>query len=234
MVTVDFPKLNLKANGVVLDAGCGMGRHLRFLAKYPCLKIVGIDKNTGALREALTSLENMPDALSKDYLVSEADINSLPFADTSFDCVICSEVLEHIPDHEAAAKELIRILKPDGTLVISVPRYYSEKLCWLLSSDYYHSEGGHIRIYRKNELKEMLMKQGFKCFKINYKHALHMPYWWLKCMVGLNNEENFLVKYYKKFLVWDMMRNHWLIRRLEDCLLNPIVGKSIVYYFRRG
>jgi len=59
MVTVDFPKLNLKANDVVLDAGCGMGRHLRFLAKYPSLKIVGIDKNTGALREALTSLENM-------------------------------------------------------------------------------------------------------------------------------------------------------------------------------
>ena len=234
MVTVDFPKLNLKANDVVLDAGCGMGRHLRFLAKYPGLKIVGIDKNTGALREALTSLENMPDALSKDYLVSEADIHRLPFADTSFDCVICSEVLEHIPDHEAAVKELIRILKPEGTLVLSVPRYYSEKLCWLISSDYYHSEGGHIRIYRKNELKEMLMKQGFKCFNINYKHALHMPYWWLKCIVGLNNEENFLVKYYKNFLIRDMMRDHGFIRLLEDYLLNPIMGKSIVYYFRRG
>jgi SAM-dependent methyltransferase len=234
MVTVDFPKLKLKANGFVLDAGCGMGRHLRFLAKNPNLKIFGIDKNTGALREALTSLENMPDALSKDYLVSEADINRLPFADISFDCVICSEVLEHIPDHETAVKELIRILKPEGTLVLSVPRYYSEKICWLISHDYYNSEGGHIRIYRKKELKEMLMKQGFQCFKINYKHALHMPYWWLKCIVGLNNEENFLVKYYKKFLVWDMMKNNWLIRLLEELFLNPIMGKSIVYYFRRG
>jgi SAM-dependent methyltransferase len=175
----------------------------------------------------------MPDALSKDYLVSEADINRLPFADTSFDCVICSEVLEHIPDHEAAVKELIRILKPEGTLVISVPRYYSEKLCWLLSYDYWHSEGGHIRIYRKKELPEILMKQGFKCCKINYKHALHMPYWWLKCVAGLKNEENFMVKYYKKFLEWDMMKNFWLIRLLEE-FLNPIIGKSTVFYFKRG
>ena len=233
MVTVEFPELKLKQQGVVLDAGCGMGRHLRFLAKQPNLRIVGVDRNTGALREALTSLEKMPDALSTDYLVSEADINRLPFADASFDCVICSEVLEHIPDHEAAVKELIRILKPEGTFVISVPRYYSEKICWLISNDYYHSEGGHIRIYRKKELREMLIKQGFKCWKINYKHALHMPYWWLKCLVGLKNEENPLVKYYKKFLEWDMMRNFWLIRLLEE-FLNPIIGKSIVYYFRRG
>ena len=233
MVTVDFHRLKLKSQGVVLDAGCGLGRHLRFLAKKPNLKIFGIDKNTGALRGALTSLEKMPDALSKDYLVSEADINMLPFADSSFDCVICSEVLEHIPDHEAAIKELIRILKPQGTFVVSVPRYYSEKLCWLISSDYYHSEGGHIRIYKKKELPEMLMKEGFKCWKINYKHALHMPFWWLKCLVGLKNEENTLVKYYKKFLEWDIMRDHRLIRILEE-FLNPIVGKSIVYYFKRG
>jgi hypothetical protein len=60
-----------------------------------------------------------------------------------------------------------------------------------------------------------------------------MPYWWLKCLVGLKNEENLLVKYYKNFLIWDMMRDHWLSRLLEE-FLNPIVGKSIVYYFRRG
>ena len=82
----------------------------------------------------LTSMETMPDALSKDYLVSIADINRLPFADASFDCVICSEVLEHIPEHEKALKELVRILKPQGTLVVSVPRYFSERICWFIST----------------------------------------------------------------------------------------------------
>jgi len=93
-----------------------LGRHLRHLAGMPELKIFGIDKNSWALRETSKSMETMPDALSKDYLVSIADINRMPFADTSFDCIICSEVLEHIPEHEAAMRELVRILKPRGTL----------------------------------------------------------------------------------------------------------------------
>ena len=175
----------------------------------------------------------MPDAQSKDYLVSIADINKLPFADASFDCVICSEVLEHIPDHKKALKEMDRILKPQGTLVVSVPRYFAERICWFISRDYYNEEGGHIRIYKKKQLREMLTGQGFQCWKINYKHALHSPYWWLKCLVGLKNEENFLVKYYKKFLEWDIMKKPRPVRMLEE-FLNPIMGKSIVYYLRKG
>lgn len=233
MVTVDIDHLNLKPNDVVLDAGCGLGRHVRQLARMPELKIFGIDKNAWALSETRKSMETMPDAASKDYLVSIADINKLPFADASFDCIICSEVLEHIPDHKNAIKELDRILKPQGTLVVSVPRYFAERICWFISRDYYNEEGGHIRIYRKNQLRGMLTSQGFKCWKINYKHALHAPYWWLKCLVGLKNEENLLVRYYKKFLEWDIMKKPRSVRMLEE-FLNPVMGKSIVYYLKKG
>ena len=48
MVTIDLNELNLKPHDVVLDAGCGLGRHLRHLARMPELKIFGIDKNTWA------------------------------------------------------------------------------------------------------------------------------------------------------------------------------------------
>src|SRR5271157_1129897 len=89
MVTVDLHELNLKPHDVVLDAGCGLGRHLRHLARMPELKIFGIDKNTWALTETAKSVVTMPDAQSKDYLFSIADITKLPFADSSFDCVIC-------------------------------------------------------------------------------------------------------------------------------------------------
>ena len=205
MVTVDFHKLKLKPHSLVLDAGCGNGRHLRALAKLPNLKIIGIDRNGSDLNDALTGLKNMPDALSDNYLVSCADIKNLPFASASFDCVICSEVLEHIPEHENALKELVRILKPQGDLVVSVPRYFSEKICWLISPAYYNEEGGHVRIYKKKNLQKMLANQGVKCWKINYKHALHAPYWWLKCLVGLKNEKNVFIRYYKKFLEWDIM-----------------------------
>ncbi|MFZ1038020.1 MAG: methyltransferase domain-containing protein, partial [Smithella sp.] len=193
MVTIDLNELNLKPHDVVLDAGCGLGRHLRHLARMPELKIFGIDKNTWALTETAKSVATMPDAQSKDYLLSIADITKLPFADSSFDCVICSEVMEHIPDHEKALKELDRILKPQGTLAVSVPRFFTERICWFISWDYHNEEGGHIRIYKKKQLREMLTRQGFKCWKINYKHALHSPYWWLKCLVGLKKEDHPLV-----------------------------------------
>jgi len=233
MITIDLNELNLRPHDVVLDAGCGLGRHLRHLARMPELKIFGIDKNTWALTETAKSVATMPDAQSKDFLFSIADITKLPFADASFDCVICSEVMEHIPDHEKALKELDRILKPQGTLALSVPRFFTERICWLISWDYHNEEGGHIRIYKKKQLREMLTRQGFKCWKINYKHALHSPYWWLKCLVGLKKEDHFLVKYYRKFLEWDIMKKPRFVRMLEE-FLNPIMGKSIVYYLKKG
>lgn len=233
MVTVDLHELKLKPQSLVLDAGCGSGRHLRALAKLPDLEIVGIDKNQSDLNDALTGLRNMPDALTENFFITRADINNLPFESATFDCVICSEVLEHIPEHEKALKELVRVLKPEGNLVVSVPRYFSERICWMISPAYYNEKGGHIRIYKKKYLQKMLAGQGIKCWKINYKHALHAPYWWLKCLVGLKNETNFLIRYYKKFLEWDIMSKPRTVRIIEE-LLNPVIGKSIVFYLRKG
>ncbi len=233
MVTVDFHELKLKPGAHVLDAGCGGGRHLRGLAKLPGLKIVGIDRNAKDVAAAVKALQEMPDALSRDFSVTCADITKLPFADESFDCVICSEVLEHIPEHEAALQELVRVLKPKGTLVVSVPRYFSERICWLISDAYSSDEGGHIRIYQKKKLQKMLTRQGMRCWKINYKHALHAPYWWLKCLVGIKNEENILVRLYHQFLVWDMFCKPKGVRLLEE-FLNPLIGKSIVFYLKKG
>jgi 2-polyprenyl-3-methyl-5-hydroxy-6-metoxy-1,4-benzoquinol methylase len=233
MVTVDIHELKLKPDSVVLDAGCGSGRHVRALAKLPGLNIVGIDKNAADLNGALTAMKSMPDALSDNYLIARADINRLPFDAASFDCVICSEVLEHIPEHEKALRELVRVLKPQGNLVVSVPRYFSERICWLISPAYHSEEGGHIRIYKKKKLRKMLDKQGITCWKVNYKHALHAPYWWLKCLIGLKNEKNCLIRYYKRFLEWDIMSKPRVVRVIEE-LLNPIIGKSIVFYLRKG
>lgn len=127
MVTVDLHELKLQPQSLVLDAGCGSGRHLRALAKLPDLEIVGIDRNQSDLNDALTGLRNMPDALTENFFVTRADIKNLPFESATFDCVICSEVLEHIPEHEKALKELVRVLKPEGNIVVSVPRYFRKE-----------------------------------------------------------------------------------------------------------
>ena len=233
MITIDLHELKLKPGFAVLDAGCGTGRHLRVLARLPGLKIHGIDRNPADVAKAVRALREMPDALSREVSVTSADITQMPFADETFDCVICSEVLEHIPEHEAALKELVRVLKPRGTLVVSVPRYFSERICWLISPAYASDEGGHIRIYKKKDLRRMLAGQGMKCWKINYKHALHAPYWWLKCLVGIKNDDNYFVKLYHQFLVWDMFCRPRAVRVLEEAL-NPVIGKSIVFYLRKG
>ncbi|MEZ4579479.1 MAG: hypothetical protein R2875_16150 [Desulfobacterales bacterium] len=50
--------------------------------------------------------------------------------------------MEHIPEETTAARELVRVLKPGGSLVVSVPRWLPEKICWKLSKSYYNANGG--------------------------------------------------------------------------------------------
>jgi len=233
MLTVDFPELNLQKGDVVLDAGCGTGRHIRELAGITGLQTVGIDKNSADLQKAGELLGDIPGVIRENHLFLDADIRVLPFSDGSFDCVICCEVLEHIADHEAALAELVRVLKPGGAFVLSVPRYLPERICWFISPAYHNEKDGHIRIYRKKELHRLLRGRGIDCWRINYKHALHAPYWWLKCAVGLKNEDHWLVRNYKKFLEWDIMQKPPAVRFVEE-LLNPLLGKSIVMYLRKS
>jgi SAM-dependent methyltransferase len=166
-------------------------------------------------------------------LVMVSDVTKLPFTDASFDIVICSEVLEHIPDHNTAVKEIIRVLKPGKSLVVSVPRYLPERICWALSEAYHNEEGGHIRIYRKNELISLLEGAGATCIDMGWAHALHSPYWWIKCMAGHKNDKALPIKLYHKFLVWDIMHKPLFTRAL-DRLLNPLIAKSIVLYLKKG
>ena len=63
-------------------------------------------------------------------------------------------------------------------------------------------------------------------------HALHTPYWWLRCLVGPQEDSNPLVKAYHRLLVWDMVKAP-LVTRLAERLLQPVLGKSLVLYARK-
>jgi len=236
MLTVDFSKINLKPGVRVLDAGCGNGRHLYEAFKRPGVQVVGLDMKS----EDVTKARNMMRLMEKEGEGGEAgwgiftgDITKLPFSDHSFDIVICSEVLEHIPDEAEAIREITRVLKPGEIMAVSVPRFFPELICWALSKTYRNEPGGHIRIYRKRELIRKLEEAGLVCFDTGRAHGLHAPYWWLKCMVGLENESSRLVKLYHDFLVWDIEKRPWLTRTLEK-LANPFVAKSSVLYLKKA
>jgi len=153
----------------------------------------------------------------------------LPFADHSFDRIIASEVLEHVPDDLGVMAELFRVLAPGGRLAATVPATIPEQVCWWLNEEYHApaSEGGHVRIYGLPELQTKLESIGFLPNGHHRAHALHSPYWWLKCAVGLDNDDHPAVKAYLKFLTWDITDAPKLTRTL-DRVLNPVLGKSVV------
>ncbi len=235
MLTVDFSKITLKPGARVLDAGCGNGRHLYEAFKQPGVKVVGLDmksEDVTKARNMMRLMEKVGEGGEGVWGVFTGDITSLPFSDQSFDVVICSEVLEHIPDEAKAIQEITRVLKPGEILAVSVPRFFPELICWALSKAYRNDPGGHVRIYRKRELIRKLERAGLVCFDTGRAHGLHAPYWWLKCIVGLKNEDSRLVKLYHDFLVWDIEKRPWLTRTL-DRLLNPFVAKSCVLYLKK-
>ena len=98
---------------------------------------------------------------------------------------------------------------------------------------YTGAAGGHVRIYPRSALRTMLAAHGYRIVASHFAHALHSPFWWLRCLVGVENERRWLVVLYHRFLVWDLMKKP-LVTRLLDRLLNPFIGKSVVFYAEKG
>jgi SAM-dependent methyltransferase len=235
VLTVDFDRLGIGHGTKVIDVGCGAGRH-SFEAYRRGAEVVAFDQDTVELNNVDTLLRAMaesgaaPPSAKAETVVGDA--LALPYPDRTFDCVIASEILEHVPADNAMLDELIRVLKVGGRLAVTVPRWLPERLCWLLSDDYHSNEGGHIRIYRANQLRAKIASRGMTFTHTHHAHALHAPFWWLKCIVGVDNSEHPAVAAYHKMLVWDMMRRPRLTR-LAESTLNPLIGKSVAMYFEK-
>ncbi len=233
MLTVDFDRLGVGAGTTVIDVGCGAGRH-SFEAFRRGADVVAFDQNAEDLNDVDAILQAMqqqgeaPGSARAETV--KGDALELPYADATFDCVIASEILEHVHQDDRLVTELVRVLKPGGALAVTVPRWLPERICWLLSDEYHANEGGHVRIYRANELRDMILAHRLRLTHSHHAHALHAPYWWLKCVVGESNADHPAVAGYHRLLVWDMMSRPW-ITRVAESLLNPVLGKSVALYF---
>ena len=227
MLTLDFERLGVQEGELVLDLGCGAGRHT-FEAQQRGAHVVAVDLDDAVLKD----VKEMMRGLDAEGACVVGDALRLPFADDSFDRIIASEVLEHIPEDSAAMAEIDRVLKPGGTVSVTVPRCWPESVCWLLSKEYHSNLGGHVRIYRRGQLSERLRRAGLRRYGSHHAHALHAPYWWLKCLVGVRRDEALLPSAYHRFLVWDIEKGKPWVRRLERAL-DPVMGKSLVFYLEK-
>jgi len=232
--TIDFTTLRLEDGERILDLGCGEGRHCITAYLLKNVDAVGVDLSHRDVSTTAARFADFfdPDAPSKSLQLSVTHGQALPFANASFDKVICSEVLEHIPDYPAVLQEITRVLKPGGVLGISVPRFFPEWVCWQLSDEYHEVEGGHVRIFNASHLREDIESLGFVFYQKHWAHALHVPYWWLKCAFWKHegDQDAAIVRAYHRFLVWDLMKKP-LVTRVLERLLNPVMGKSVVMYF---
>jgi SAM-dependent methyltransferase len=204
LLTVDFAKFPINPGDRVLDLGCGAGRHA-FEAYRRGARVIAADLD---LKE-LAPVSDMFAAMRAE-----------------------AEMLEHIPNDAAALKEIARVLRPGGTVAVTVPAWLPERVCWALSSEYHEVPGGHVRIFTRAELSAKLTAAGLTPTGGHHAHGLHSPYWWLKCAVGVQDDAHPAVRGYHRLLVWDIMRKPALTR-VTEAALNPVIGKSLVIYAKK-
>ncbi len=232
MLTVDFDRFGLLPGHQLLDMGCGGGRHA-FAAMRQGATVVALDYDAGELKDVRAVRGAMVESGEIPADAPGGEVNGdalrLPFADATFDRVIASEVLEHLWADEQAISELVRVLRPGGRLAVTVPTRFPERVSWAINHRYHDTPGGHVRIYRQPELEAKLERAGLVLRGSHHAHALHSPYWWLKCTFGIENTEAWPVRKYHDFLVYQIERQPKWVATL-DRALNPVLGKSVILY----
>jgi SAM-dependent methyltransferase len=237
VLTVDFDRLGVRDGTRVLDMGCGGGRHA-YEAWRRGATVVALDRDQQELKSVHYVVHEMLDAGELPHATSDGDVCggptrgdalALPFPPGTFDCIITSEVLEHVWADTVAIAELVRVLRPGGRMAVTVPTRWPERVCWALNHEYHDQPGGHIRIYRQHELEQKLEAAGLFLRGSHRAHALHSPYWWLKCAVGLDNVDAPAVRRYHDVLAWQITNRPAWLENVERAL-NPVLGKSLVIY----
>lgn len=176
-------ELNPQKDNRILDVGCGDGFYLHLLSNLGIkLKLIGTDFDERALESARRNLSGRSIKLVWGDLMKK-----LPFKDDFFDKIIMSEVTEHLPDDFKGLKEIRRVLKPGGTVCITVPHanypLFWDPVNWFLEYLFdTHVKSGffaglwnqHERLYDKEQIKKVVERAGFKV-----KNVKSLTFWCL-------------------------------------------------------
>lgn len=142
----EIARLMLEPQVQVLDVGCGTGANLRLLDTFDFAAVVGVDSSP------IAQFHCHQKGLGPVYL---GDIRDLPFEDKSFDLVLATDVLEHVGEDDAAVRQIHRVVKPGGHVLVTVPTF----MCLWGFQDIVSQ---HKRRYRLNEISARLRAEGFE------------------------------------------------------------------------
>jgi len=205
-------------NLISLDSGCGYGAYLHVLATQS-LSVYAIDIDRSFLNQARLNNPHLT-----NLYISQASLENIGFSSSKFDFIICIETLEHIANDEAVIAEFKRILKPCGSLIISVPykwfpyethgiRIGNRRLSSLLGLGFplltflpekIRRYFATARVYSRKQIIGMLRRNGFTDFRVVF------------LMPGLDNFERksrskFFAAFLRKFLSFaqNLFIHHW-------------------------
>ena len=143
----EFAHRFIKTGDTVLDIACGSGYGTKLLANVKNSHIYGCDISKDAIEYAEKHYHG------NNIIYEIQNISKLKYSDNFFDCIVCFETIEHVPDYEKAIKEFTRVLKKNGILIISTPNKD-------VTQNYEENEF-HYHEFSKNEFTTLLTR----CFQ---------------------------------------------------------------------
>lgn len=192
--------------GDILEVGCGIGNFTNSLMEYGKVWAIDIDP-----RGVLETAENVLGRAKIGF--GDIENNKFFFGNKKFDTIVCMNVLEHIKDDIKACKNLYKLLKIGGFLIVLVPSHP------ILSGQIDQSIG-HFRRYSKNKLNEILLETGLKIIKSRRLNFLGSIGWFIAGRILREDRvDEDKVKIFNFFAP--------TVLKIED-LIEPPIGTSIL------
>ncbi len=157
IIRAELDQLALPAGARMLDAGCGSGRTLQELEPYG--EVCGIELNDEAAGVARARGHGQ---------VRVGRLEALPWEDATFDLITCLDVIEHTPEDRNALRELRRVCRPGGRLLLTVPAY---QFLWSAHDEANH----HYRRYARGTLGRAGADAGWRLARMTSFNSLLLP-----------------------------------------------------------
>ena len=215
------------ASTTVIDVGCGDGGFIGFCAQHGA-EVIFVDSDEVKLR---ATQDRIKQTSATAYQGIVSNCAPIPLSDGVGDLVVCTEVLEHVPDPMAFLAELVRVAKPGARLLITVPDARSETFIAATAPEGYFEAPNHIRIFSADEFRDLILQSGLTiedhqflgCF-----WSMYLPLSWLTHDeeagegLPLDNPDPITVHWAK---LWQLVQQHPEGGKIRDAL-NALLPKS--------